>query len=257
MKRFSDRFIQASIAAWTIVGATACRPLDADTAQVQAKRIEQLQEGSAAVVHLDQGRLAAIRVELVGLESAPGNVRATGKVQLDENLVARIVAPLSGRVTNLDVKLGDQVRRGQPLFLLDSRDAAEALETHAASHRDLDLAEKTLTMTQDLFDHQAASRIALEQARTDVEKARTRVERTERALEAIGVRPDEESDRLNPSVPVTSPIDGVVIDRHLSNGQYVQADSTPLLTVAKPSTVLGEADVFEHDVHALRLGPVA
>src|SRR5205085_2616749 len=83
----------------------------------------------------------------------------------------------AGQIVDLRVKLGDQVRKGQPLCAINSREVAAALAEHSESHKDLDLADKTLAMTQDLFDHEAASRIALQQAQNDLAKAHARVAR--------------------------------------------------------------------------------
>ena len=183
-------------------------------------------------------------------------MRATGRVHLDDSHVARLVAPVAGQVVGLRVNVGDRVERGAPLFFINSRDAASAIEDDLDSRRDLELAEKTLKMTEDLFEHQAASKIALDQARNDALKARARVERTERALRAIGLRADADGG-LDPRVPVSSPVNGVVLERHASDGQYVQPDPTPLLTVANLSTVWVEADLFERDLHLVHVGDAA
>jgi cobalt-zinc-cadmium efflux system membrane fusion protein len=47
---------------------------------------------------------------------------------------------------------------------------------------------------------------------------------------------------------------GTLIERNLTPGQYVQADSTALLTIADLSTVWVLVDVFERDIHLVRPG---
>jgi len=212
---------------------------------------------AVALVRIDPSMVSALHVETVNLHTVSRILRATGKVQFDESRLSRVLAPVTGQVTGLTASVGDRVRKGDPIFYLNSRDAAVALEDNLVAHHDLDLAEKTLTMTQDLFDHQAASRIALQQAQNDVAKTHLRVDRTEAALAAIGVQDHSDSGRLDPRVPVTSPVTGAIIERHVSDGQYVQLDPAPLLTIADLSTVWVEADVFERDLHLLRAGQSA
>jgi multidrug resistance efflux pump len=67
-------------------------------------------------------------------------------------------------------------------------------------------------MTKDLFEHQAASRIALEQSENEVAKARAKVEQTEEVLHVLGLdgHPEGETARLESRVPVRTPIDGTV-----------------------------------------------
>jgi cobalt-zinc-cadmium efflux system membrane fusion protein len=140
---------------------------------------------------------------------------------------------------------------------LNSRDAAAAIEDAIEARHDLALDEKTLTMTQDLFDHQAASRIALQQAQTDLNKARSRIARADKALAAIGIQTDRDLDRLDALVPVNAPIAGVVLERKVSERQYVQPDPNPLLTIADLSSVWVEADAFERDLRLLKVGESA
>ena len=90
--------------------------------------------------------------------------------------------------------------------------------------RDLDLAEKTLAMTQDLYDHQAASKISLQQAQNDVDKETARLRQSEQSLRVVGVDMADEADQgqaLAPRVPVRAPMSGVVTQRDVTEGQFV------------------------------------
>jgi cobalt-zinc-cadmium efflux system membrane fusion protein len=213
---------------------------------------------SVHAVHIDASMAAAIHVSAVERKPSPRLLRATGKVQFEESRLARVLAPVAGEVTGFRLKVGDPVKKDQTLFALNSRDAAAVIEDHLDAHRDLDLAEKTLAMTQDLFEHQAASRLSLEQAQNDVAKAHTKVDRTEAALLAIGLRPDDAAGgAIDARVPVISPIHGAVIEVHVTDGQYVQTDSSPLVAIADLSEVWVEADVFERDLHLVHTGESA
>jgi cobalt-zinc-cadmium efflux system membrane fusion protein len=211
----------------------------------------------SAAFHIDQAMAVSLEVRPVTLHDEPRALRTTGKVQFDESRLSRVLAPVAGQVSGLHVNVGDRVQEGEPMFYLRSRDVAAAMEDAMSALHDLDLAEKTLAMTQDLYDHQAASRIALQQAEADVAKGHLRVYRTEASLGAIGISAPYDLSRLDPRVPVTSPLTGAVIDRHLTEGQYVQPDSTPLLTIADLSTVWVEAEAFEREVRFLRVGESA
>jgi len=109
-------------------------------------------------------------------------------------------------------------------------------------------------MTEDLFQHEAASRMAMQQAQSDLAKARSRVARTEEALRVLGLSPTDDLARFNGRVPIVSPIGGVAIDRKVTEGQFVQSDSTPMVTVADLSTVWVLGDVFERDLHLVSVG---
>jgi cobalt-zinc-cadmium efflux system membrane fusion protein len=65
----------------------------------------------------------------------------------------------------------------------------------------------------------------------------------------------EESKSANPVTQVTAPIDGVVTDRQVGPGQYIQAgSSTPVYTLGDLSTVWLVADVREVDAPLVEVG---
>ena len=229
--------------------AAAARPAAAPASQAKP-----------GVVQLDAGGMRQIKVDEANGENAPQALTTTGKVQFDENRMARILPPVSGQVQQLHVQVGDPVHGGEVLFMLNSRDVAAAFAEHISAHRDLDLAQKTLVMTQDLYDHQAASKIALQQAQNDVDKDTARLRQSEQSLLVLGVDMPEsvaETQSLTPRVAIRAPMNGVVTQRDVTEGQFVDTQSAPLLTIADLSTVWVLADVFERDLHDLTAGQKA
>jgi len=208
-------------------------------------------------VVVDPQMLASIKVEAIGERETGSVLTIAGKVQFDEDRLARVLVPLAGQVVNLRVKLGDPVRKGDLLCDVNSRDAASAAGEYNEARKDVDLAEKTATMTEDLFAHDAASRMALQQAQSDLAKARARVARTEEALHVLGLSPSDDLSRFNGRVPIVAPISGVVIDRKVTEGQFVQTDATPVMAIADLSTVWVMGDVFERDLRLVSLGQTA
>ncbi len=207
-------------------------------------------------VELDPAMLANIKVEAVRLEAARRQLTATGKIQFNEDRTVRILAPLPGQALDLQARVGDPITKDQLLFSIKSREVSALVSDYLESQRDLDLAQKTYNMAQDLFEHQAASRISFQQAESDFAKANTRVRRAEEAIRVLGIDPKEaaKDGGLRSLVPVRSPMSGTLIERNLTPGQYVQADSTALLTIADLSSVWVLVDVFERDIHLVRPG---
>ena len=91
-------------------------------------------------ITLDSKMLTSIKVDTIGGSASNGQLAVAGKVQFDEDRVARVLAPLSGQVVDLQVKLGDSIRKGQTICVLSSRDAAAAAGEHIESRKDLELA---------------------------------------------------------------------------------------------------------------------
>lgn len=207
-------------------------------------------------VELDPAMLANIHVEPVRSDSGRRQLTATGKVQFNEDRTVRILAPLPGQALDLQARVGDPIQKDQLLFSIKSREVASLVTDYLESQRDLDLAQKTYNMNKDLFEHQAASRISLQQAESDLAKANAHVARGEEALRVLGIDPKEaiKDGGLRSLIPVRSPMAGNLIERNLTPGQFVQADSTALLTIADLGTVWVMVDIFERDIHRVRVG---
>jgi membrane fusion protein, heavy metal efflux system len=211
---------------------------------------------SDPVVQLEEGMVSQVKLEELQEQSISMLLTATGKVQFNEDRMARILAPVNGQVLQLNVKVGDVVHTGETLFFMKSREVAAAVTEHLESHKDLDLAEKTYAMTKDLFEHQAASRISLQQAESEVAKERAKVARDEEALRVLGMEVHESDSYgdMSSRIPMRTPLSGIVIERHVTEGQFVQPDSNPLLTIADLSSVWVLADIFERDLHRVHTG---
>ena len=238
-----------------VLSAPACGHSDAATAAADGEAIQtKTLEGP---VSLDPKMLAAIRIEAVVEREIADVFAVAAKVQFDEERVARIVVPLGGQVIDLRVKVGDAVRRGDALCAINSREAAASVGEYIEARKDVELAEKTAAMTEDLFAHEAASRIAMQQAQSDLAKARSRAARTEESLRVLGLNPRDDLAEFNGRLPITAPLTGIVIDRRVTAGQFVQSDGTPIMTIADLSTVWVIGDVFERDLQRVSPGQTA
>jgi cobalt-zinc-cadmium efflux system membrane fusion protein len=210
----------------------------------------------ASAVEVEPAMLQNLRVETVKEGNLPQLLRTTGKVQFNDDRTARVLAPLPGQVMDLRVRVGDTVEKDEVIFSIKSREVTGMANELLDAHRDEDLAAKTYAMNKDLFEHQAASRISLQQAEGDLAKAKAHVARAAEALRVLGIDVNqvEQSGGVHSLAPVRAPAAGTVIDRPLTPGQFVQADSTPLITIADLSTVWVLVDVFERDIHLVREG---
>jgi len=213
-------------------------------------------QSSSQLVELDPAMLKNVTLERARKQDLPRVLTATGKIQINEDQTARVLAPLPGQVVDLRPRVGDMVSRDELLFSIRSREVAGLVTDLLQAQREHDLAEKTYNMTKDLFEHQAAARISLQQAEGDLAKAKSSEARAEEALRVYGLDPKRvtETTGIQSVVPVRSPLEGIVMERAVTPGQFVQADNTPLLSIVDLSTVWVLLDIFERDLHAVHVG---
>ena len=111
-----------------------------------------------------------------------------------------------------------------------------------------------------LYDAKGGSLQDWQQAQADLTNAETALASVRNRLSILGKSNTEITDlerarTMNPVATLTAPIGGVVVDRQVGPGQFLQSGgSTPLFTIADPSTVWLMAIVRETDAGVVKLG---
>jgi cobalt-zinc-cadmium efflux system membrane fusion protein len=249
----------------------ALLPAAADLASAQTPQPAS-QKGNTVRITADQmHQLEIAKVDAVVFRAEK---QAIGQIAFNEDASTLVLTPFSGRVTRLIAKTGDAVKRGDPLFEIDSPEVVQAQTDLIAAVQALDKSKSQLALAKRTFDRQtglyavkATSQRELEQANTDHTGAETDVKTAEGALTAarnrlrVLGRSDAEVARLekerliNPLIAITSPLDGTVIARKVGPGQYVRSDSgEPLYSIADLSMMWLKANVPENDIAFVRTG---
>ena len=78
-------------------------------------------------VVVDSEMLGEIKVEVITERAVQRTLVVAGKVQFDEDRMARVLAPLAGQVVDLRAKVGDAVEKGQALCAINSREVTAAV----------------------------------------------------------------------------------------------------------------------------------
>ncbi len=216
------------------------------------------------------------QLSIVKVEHYPFRVQkfAVGRIAYNEDTSTAVLAPFSGRVTRLIAKVGDAVRRGEPLFEIDSpevvhpqNDFVAAVAALNKARSQLDLAQIAEKRLRDLYEGKAAplkewqqAQAQLVAAQNDLRSAEIALEATRARLRIVGFTDAEvaalkEKGTVRRSAPIPAPIDGTVIARKVGLGQYVRNDAgDALYTVADLSTMWVKAQVPENDIPFVQVG---
>lgn len=180
-------------------------------------------------------------------------LRLSGRLVWDEDRTVRVFSPFGGRVLAIRVHVGDAVKAGQVLALAASpalgqaqADAARAAQNHA-------LALRNLERVRELAANGIAAQKDLDAATADAARTEADSKSTVEHLRLYGAAEHAVDGRL----PLRSPIDGVVVERHLNPGQELRPDAQPtegLFVITDPAHLWFALDVSEADVGALREG---
>src|ERR1700753_2309182 len=197
-----------------------------------------------------------------------------GKIAVDEDRSTPVFSPYTGRVTQLMVKPGDQVAKGQPLFVIEASDTVQAqndfitgLASVNKAKSALDLAQLQDARAKDLFEGRAVplkdyqqSQATLIQAQADMRSAQTALDAARNKLQILGFDDDaianfQKNGRLDPSTTVFAPIAGTVVQRKVGPGQFISSGaSDPVYVIGDLSTVWLIAFVRETDAAVVSVG---
>lgn len=156
------------------------------------------------------------------------------------DLIVKLGSPVEGALAEVDVREGDLVSKGQVMARLESRvqEVSVALaEARAFDTSRLELAKARVAFqgrsqerAERLFGKKLLSEAERDEAGTDVELAEAQVRTEEAALEVARLEHDRAVAQLEQRT-VRSPIDGVVVERLMSEGEYAH-EQAHILTLA-------------------------
>ena len=233
--------VVAAGAGFGIAKFTARPPAGPAVAPQAAAKGQQTLEVPAA--HL---AAAAIAVQTVTAGNLSAEVLAPATVAAGPNGEAVVTAHAAGTVTRLTKRLGDPVRAGEVLALVESREAAGVAADRSVADAKAALARKVAAREQRLFDQHVTARQDLETAQAELVAAEAEARRARNAASAVRVSGDGRS------ASVVSPLSGRITAQTAALGAYVQPE-TELFRVADPRFVQVEASVTGAD--AARIAP--
>ncbi|HNF99086.1 MAG TPA: efflux RND transporter periplasmic adaptor subunit [Pseudomonadota bacterium] len=229
--------------------AQGCQKADPADTQIAAQPM-LLRHADKLTVPESSPLRGRLKVEPVTARSVRRSLDAPAEVEADPARLARVTAPLPGRVVQLFVRFGDSVQKGQPLFELDSPDLAAAQTDYLRAKSALLQAERTLLRQQDLRTAGIGAAREVEQSQTDRDVAKSELERATLRLKLLGIDPGA----LGRPLAVRAPLSGRVVEYKVAPGEYRQDLADPLMTIADLSQVWVTASVQEKDIRRIQVG---
>lgn len=240
----------ASVGILTSCRGSRAQNIASEGAPPQTEVIEQPDLSIVKVNNPDRFRL----VSAGAIRERP-ELHAVGAVNADVEKSVPVISLASGRVVEVDAKLGDDVRKGQLLLKILSNDIANGFQTYRQAVADEVLSRKQLERAQLLYEHGAISLNDLQVAEDTDSKAKVAVETATEQLHTLGADVNHPSSVVN----IYAPASGTIVEQNVVAAADVHSpDNQPnLFTIANLSTVWVIADVYEDDIPMLRLGDIA
>jgi cobalt-zinc-cadmium efflux system membrane fusion protein len=208
-----------------------------------------LDSNNFKVDHPEQFALAA-----AGEHVAAPELNTTGVVNPDVSRQVPVPSLATGRIVEIDARLGDEVKKGQLLFKVRSSDIANAFSNYRQAVKNEELTKVQLERANTLFEHGAIPKSGQEVAQNGEDDNLVVLETAKEQLGLLGVDPQHPTG----IVEVFAPVAGTITDQEITNQSGVQALTPPNpFTISDMSRVWIICDVWENNMSQIHMGEYA
>lgn len=197
---------------------------------------------------------AGIKVEAVAPQSLADTVTVTATIRPNQDRIVRVAPRVEGRIVGVSVNLGDAVRPGQVLAVLDSvalGEAQSALLQAQAAHR---VAQADYQRAEALNADEIIAQRDYLRTKGDFEKASAELRSAEDRVRLLGGTTG--AGKSASTFHLTAPLAGTVVEKQATVGE-LRTPNDFLFTVADLSTLWIEANLTEDLLAKVRPGAAA
>jgi cobalt-zinc-cadmium efflux system membrane fusion protein len=231
-------------------------------AAAPATEAHEARDGGAPRVRLTEEGMKNAGVEIARLTPTAFSprLRLPATITGDPRKIAQLGARVSGRVAAIRVKLGDSVRRGQPLVDIDGVEVHQVSLDYLSSAARLRAAEDALARQKQLVAERVGALADLRKAESEQAAAKAALDEASEHLQLLGFSASEvRALRAGPDggghrrATIRAPIDGRVAALDVTLGRVLTGDE-PVVTVTQLDRVAVVLRVYERDVSYVRTG---
>ena len=236
LKSKSYLFVTVLASAFTLAAVNGCNDQEnKDVAKPQTYR-------------LPDSLAKKIRVDTVSKSAVINTINLTGKVVYNDEHVVKIFPLISGVAQDIKVMLGDYVHKGQDLAVIRSSEMAGFSTDLVTAKTNLQVAQKNLEATSDMFKSGLASSRDYLTAQSGYEQAKATLSKANQVLQLNG-------GFTNGSYVVKAPISGFVVEKILTNNMAIRPDNASnLFTISDLKNVWIMANVYESNIPFINNG---
>lgn len=205
-------------------------------------------QATSANLPISHNMLKQAQFDTVHYQKVEGVLTVNGKVAADDSKLIQVFATLTGYATQVNVQLGDYVRKGQLLAVVHSGEIATYENQLSDARSNLSVAKKKLQIEMDLKNSQLATDKDVTDAQSEVSKAQAAITQVMNLFQIY--KKGEGS-----TYQILAPISGYIIQKNINNGMEITSDNNQsLFTISEINDVWVIANIFETDIPKVKEG---
>lgn len=199
-----------------------------------------------------------IKIENVKEQSLNETLRVTGRVSVNDIAVAKIGSNVTGRVIKINGVLGQDVKKGQVLAVLNSTELSTAQMNYLKAMSETNLKQRDVERARVLIQADVIAMAELQRRESHLAQSQIEQEAAADQLRVFGMSNQDiqklaRTRKINSVSSITSTVNGTIIERQVTEGQVVQP-SDLLYTVADLDHVWIVAEVPEQQAEFVHEG---
>ncbi len=242
------------LALFALLAAAGCAsdpkeaPPESDVHEHQANRVTLKRESMAAI---------GLEVVQVRERTLAGAISAPAVLEPNQDFEALVGTLITGRVSKVFVRLGDAVKKGQPLMMIEGIGIGEIQAQFIKAKAQLDYAGANLERQRTLAAEKISSQKSLQEAQAEYDKALADYTAEDKKIHSIGLDDQEVigsrdkgtggGDHTSGTLAIKSPIDGIVVERSVVIGQLVD-ESANAFRIMNSAQLWADGHLFEKDL---------
>ncbi|MCC6611639.1 MAG: efflux RND transporter periplasmic adaptor subunit [Burkholderiales bacterium] len=216
------------------------------------------EKASSDAIKLTDAQIAAagIKVEALAPATVRNRIVVPAEIQPNQDRIAHVTPRIAGRIVKAPAALGERVRAGQTLALLDSIELGDAQSAYLQAASRFATARADFERAEGLNRDQIISQKEYLRIRSEFQQSGAALRAAEDKLRLLGVPPPAATDRATSVFPLLAPFAGTVIEKDAVLGELATPEKT-LFTVADLTVLWVQAALFEKDLAMVRVGAPA
>ena len=230
----------------------SCNPEKKETPDTSQNK-ETINENQ---VSLSDKQFNALDIELGGIDNRAmhGEIKCNGIVDVPPQNMVSVSAPMGGFIKNINLLIGDKVKKGQVLAWLEHPDYIQLQEDYLKALGQEKYFSQDLSRQEELNNENVGAKKNLQQSQAQAQSARATKLALEAKLEMIGLPIEKiQTGKIYKKIPLLSPIDGFVKIVNINAGKFV-SPADVILEIINTEILHIELQVFEKDFYKIEGG---
>ncbi|CAN1519033.1 AcrA Membrane-fusion protein [Burkholderiaceae bacterium] len=250
MKKTSSMRAISALLMCCALSLSACKKAGLETASTN--------DIDTRLIAADAALQSQIKVAAVLTTGVSETLRVAGQIDFDEQALTRIGASVTGRVTQIQAQLGDAVKKGDTLAIINSSELSSSQLAYLKARSEKELHRRNVERAKTLYQADVLSLAELQRRENEYEIASAETRAAQDQLRVLGVSLASierlaATGAIDSVASVIATIQGVVVERKVAAGQVVQP-SDVLFAVANLQRVWAVAQVPEQQISQVKTG---